>query len=169
MKYAVLILLGLVVGYWLADYFQEDTVFVKTVTETKTDTVYVEVRDTIRLTRTEIKHEVLRDTVLIDFQPQIKRVTASKPFLHGNTYVYGEVLGEVLKMDITNTFNFPTITNTITTTNTVIKNPAGLFITAGVGDRNFSTPYIGAVFVKDRVLIGLNTSGVQIGWKVSKR
>src|SRR5690606_33379083 len=101
------------------------------VTETKTDTVYVTVRDTIRLTRKEIKHEVVRDTILIDpALPQIKAFTAYKSFTYGNTTVSGEVFGEVLKMDIATDFNLPTITNTITNTVTVTKKPQGLFLTA---------------------------------------
>ena len=78
-----------------------------------TDTVYVTVRDTIRLTKTEIKHQYLRDTILIDFKPQIKVFTASKRFLYGNATITGEVLGEVLKIDLYNDFKLPTVTNTI--------------------------------------------------------
>ena len=162
-KYAFFGLVGIVIGYFLSKQ-SEDVKIIETI-ETKTDTVYVHVRDTVRITRTEIKHEQIRDTILIEpIEPKIKAFTASKPFLYGNVTVNGEVLGEVLKMDIYNNFKLPTVTNTITKTNTVIKKPSGLFLTAGVNQQ--LTPSIGAVFIKDRYLLGLSTSGVQVGYKL---
>lgn len=125
-------LIGLILGYIL---FSKSKPEQRVITETKieTDTVYITIRDTIRLTQKEIKHRVIRDTVLIEpIRPQIKAFTAFKPFLYGNIYVNGEVLGEVLKMDITNDFKLPQVTNTITTKETIIKKPRGLYIGAGV-------------------------------------
>ena len=162
---AIIFLIGLISGYLLFDWQNKDSVIIKTVTKSRIDTVYIEIRDTIRLTKIEIQHEYIRDTVLIDFKPQIKAFRASKPFLYGNTYLSGEVLGEVLKMDIYNDFKLPTVTNTITNTTTIIKKPSGLFLTAGV-QNNFSAPYIGAIFIKDKYLLGLNTGGFQIGYKL---
>lgn len=125
-------IIGIIAGYLIFSRGDSDT---KVITETKieTDTVYITIRDTIRLTQKEIHHRVIRDTVLIEpIRPEIKAFTASKPFLYGNTYVNGEVLGEVLKIDITNDFKLPQITNTITTKETIIKKPRGLYIGAGV-------------------------------------
>lgn len=125
-------LIGIILGYLL---FSKSKPEPKVITETKieTDTVYITIRDTIRLTRKEIQHRVIRDTIIRkSIQPQIKTFTASKPFLYGNTYVSGEVLGEVLKMDITNDFKLPQVTNTITTKETIIKKHRGLYIGAGV-------------------------------------
>lgn len=162
-KYAFFAIIGIVIGYFLSD--KSGNVEVIETIETKTDTVYVTVRDTVTITKTEIEHRVLRDTILIEpIEPIIKAFTASKPFLYGNVSVNGEVLGEVLKMDIYTDFNLPTVTNTITKTNTVIKKPSGLFLTAGV--QNNLTPSIGAVFIRDRYLLGLSTSGIQIGYKL---
>jgi hypothetical protein len=158
----ILFALGLILGYFL--FSKDAETITKTITETKTDTIFITIRDTIRIKSTEIKHEVIRDTVLIDFKPQIKAFKASKPFLYGNISINGNVLGEVLKMDISHDFKLPQVTNTITTTNTVIKKPAGLFITAGIGVNN--SPFVGAIFVKDRYLIGVNTSGFQAGYKL---
>ena len=164
-KYAFFAILGIVIGYFLSDK-SGDVEVIETI-ETKTDTVYVHIRDTVKITRTEIKHEHIRDTILIKpIEPIINAFTASKPFLHGNVSVNGEVLGEVLKMDIYTDFNLPQVTNTITKTNTVIKKPAGLFITAGLGVQNNLTPSLGAVFVKDRYLLGLSTSGFQVGYRL---
>tara|TARA_R110000772_G_scaffold145504_1_gene255446 strand:+ start:8773 stop:9279 length:507 start_codon:yes stop_codon:yes gene_type:complete len=168
MKYAVLLILGLGIGYLVAQYFQHENTIIETVTETKIDTVFVEIRDTIRITRTEIKHEYLRDTFLLEpIKPEIKAFKASFPFLYGNAYLEGEVLGEVLKTSLRTDFKLPTITNTITNTTTIIKKPSGLFLTAGAGN-NFSTPYIGAIFIKNKFLIGLNTSGAQVGYKLGR-
>ena len=164
----VFLIAGLILGYIFFSWLDKDSVIIETVTETKTDTVYQTVSDTIYITKSEIKHEVIRDTVLIEpIQPQIKAFTALKPFLHGNVSINGEVLGEVLKIDIVTDFKIPTITNTIHTKETIIKKPSGLFLTAGVSN-NFSTPSIGAVFVKDRFLVGLNTGGFLVGYKVNR-
>lgn len=162
-KYILLVLFGLFVGYFI---FSKDPEYISTiVTETKTDTVYITVRDTVRITRNEIRHEVLRDTILIDpIQPQIKAFKSSKSFTYGYATVSGEVLGEVLKMDITTDFNIPVITNTITNTVTITKKPQGLFLTAGV-DKQLS-PNVGAVYVRDRVLVGISTSDFKFGYKL---
>ena len=168
-KYIIIGLLGLIVGFLLCDWMSRDSVEVKTITTVETDTVYSHSVDTVFLSSKEIIQEVIRDTVLMEpFQPQIKAFRASKPFLHGNVYVSGEVLGEVIKIDVTNDFKIPSITNTITTNNTEIKKPSGLFLTAGVNS-NFQTPYVGAIFVKDKYLVGLNTSGFQFGYKLGRR
>lgn len=166
-KYLFFAILGIVLGYFLSK--KSDNVEIINTIETKTDTVFITVRDTVRITKKEIQHKEIRDTILIEpIEPKIKAFTASKPFLYGNVTVNGEVIGEVLKIDIYNDFNLPTVTNTITKTNTVIKKPAGLFITAGIGATNqlTLTPSIGAVFVKDRYLLGLSTSGFQFGYKL---
>lgn len=162
-KYAFFAIIGIVIGYFLADN-SEDVEIINTI-ETKTDTVFITVIDTVRITRKEIQHKEIRDTVLIEpIEPIIKAFTASKPFLYGNVSVKGEVLGEVLKMDIYTDFSLPTVTNTITKTNTVIKKPSGLFLTAGVNQQLI--PSLGAVYIRDRYLLGLSTSGVQVGYKL---
>jgi len=159
-KFLLFTFIGLVIGYFLFSKEIKPTIITKT--EKKTDTVYVTIRDTIRIR--EIQHEYLRDTVLIGFEPKISTFTASKSFLYGNTTVSGEVLGSVLKMDIINDFKIPTITNTITNTTTIIKKPQGLFLAVGVNKQ--LTPNIGVIFVRDRYLFGLNTSGIQLGYKI---
>jgi hypothetical protein len=84
--------------------------------------------------KTNIKTEVLRDTVLIDFKPEISAFTASFPFEYGSTNVSGEVLGEVLKMTATSDFKMPVVTNTITNTETktIVQKPKGIYLGAGV-------------------------------------
>jgi hypothetical protein len=101
---------------------------------TKTDTLFVEKVETVYIPKTSIKTEVIRDTILIDFKPQISRFETSFPFDYGSTKVSGEVLGEVLKMTATNDYNIPVVTNTVTETKTetIIKKSKGLYLGAGV-------------------------------------
>jgi hypothetical protein len=106
----------------------------KFTTVTKTDTLFVDKVSTVYVPKTSIKTEVLRDTILIDFKPQISLFETSFPFEHGSTKVSGEVLGEVLKMTATSDYQIPVVTNTITNTETrtIIQKPKGIYLGAGV-------------------------------------
>jgi hypothetical protein len=103
-------------------------------TTTETDTVYKEIKDTVYVPKMSIKSQVLRDTILVDYKPTIKSFSTTTPFEYGNTYVNGEVLGDVLKMSVTNDFKIPTVTNTITNTETktIIQKPKGIYIGASI-------------------------------------
>jgi hypothetical protein len=103
-------------------------------TVTETDTVYKEIKDTVYVPKTSIKTKVLRDTILVDHKPTIKSFSTTTPFEYGKTYVSGEVLGEVLKMTVTNDFKIPTVTNTITNTETrtIVEKPKGIYIGASI-------------------------------------
>ena len=103
-------------------------------TKVESDTIYSHVVDTIYVPKTKIKTEVLRDTVLIDYEPKISLFKTSISSEYGSTHVSGEVLGEVLKMTATNDFKIPVVTNTITNTETktIIKKPKGIYLGAGV-------------------------------------
>jgi len=106
----------------------------KFTTTTETDTVFLTISDTVYVPKTKIKTQVLRDTILVDYKPIIKSFSATTPFEYGNTYVNGEVLGDVLKMSVTNDFKIPTVTNTITNTETktIIKKSKGLYLGASI-------------------------------------
>ncbi len=103
-------------------------------TRVKTDTIYSRSVDTVYVPKTKIKTQVLRDTVLIDFKPQISLFESTFPFEHGSTKVSGEVLGEVLKMTATSDYNIPVVTNTITNTETktIVQKPKGIYLGASV-------------------------------------
>jgi hypothetical protein len=165
---AVIFLLGIISGYILFDWNNGNSISkVITKKEFKTDTVYIHFTDTVHILRTEIKHEQIRDTVFIEpYEAKINGFKASKSFLYGNTTVIGEVLGEVLKMNIINDFKIPTITNTIINTTTIIKKPSGIFLTAGVN--NQLIPSVGAIFIKDRYLIGLTNNSIKLGYKLGR-
>ena len=106
----------------------------KFTTKTETDTIFIKEIDTIQVSKKEIKTEFLRDTVLVDFKPQISLFETTFPFEHGSTKISGEVLGEVLKMTAINDYTIPVVTNTITNTETktIIQKPKGIYIGAGI-------------------------------------
>jgi hypothetical protein len=126
-------LAGVILAFLLFPKQELETVY-KTKTEVKTDTIYSRYTDTVYIPKTKIKTEFLRDTILIDFKPQISRFETLFPFEHGSTKVSGEVLGEVLKMTATNEYKLPVVTNTIieTNTETIIKKSKGFYLGANV-------------------------------------
>ena len=126
-------LIGLLLAFVIFPRPETETVY-KFETVTKTDTLFVDKLDTVYIPKTKIKTQVLRDTVVVDFKPQISQFNASFPFEYGSTSVSGEVLGEVLKMTATNDFKIPVVTNTITNieTKTIVQKPKGIYLGAGV-------------------------------------
>jgi hypothetical protein len=133
-KIAVLAFIaGAVLAFILMPKPETEEVY-KFTTVTKTDTLFVDKVSTVYVPKTSIKTQVLRDTILIDFKPQISLFETSFPFEHGSTKVSGEVLGEVLKMTATNDYQIPVVTNTITNTETrtIIQKPKGIYLGAGV-------------------------------------
>jgi hypothetical protein len=112
---------------------EQETVY-KFETVTKTDTLIVEVKDTVYVPKKWIKSQIIRDTILVDYKPQISLFKTSIPSEYGSTNVSGEVLGEVLKMTATNDFKIPVVTNTITETKTetIIKKSKGIYLGASV-------------------------------------
>jgi hypothetical protein len=126
-------LAGILVAYIFFPKTESETVY-KFETVTKTDTLFITSTNTVYIPKKEIKTQVIRDTVLIDYKPKISQFNASFPFEYGSTNVSGEVLGEVLKMTATNDFKIPLVTNTITETKTetIIKKSKGIYLGASV-------------------------------------
>jgi hypothetical protein len=126
-------LIGVVLAFVVFPRPELETVY-KTTTRVKTDTIYTRYTDTIFVAKNKIKTEVIRDTVLIDFKPEIRRFKTTFPFEHGNTHVSGEVLGEVLKMTSITDYNLPVVNNTITQTKTetIVVKPKGIYLGASV-------------------------------------
>jgi hypothetical protein len=124
---------GVILAFVVYPRPEVETVY-KFETVTKTDTLFVDKLSTVYIPKTKIKTEVVRDTILIDFKPQISLFKTTIPFEYGNTYLSGEVLGEVLKMNATNDYKIPVVTNTITNTETktIIEKPKGLYLGAVV-------------------------------------
>ena len=103
-------------------------------TVSQIDTLFVTSTDTVHVSKKEIKTEVVRDTILVDFKPAIKAFETTFPFEYGSTKVSGEVLGEVLKMTAVSDYTIPVVTNTITNTETktIIQKPKGFYLGANV-------------------------------------
>jgi hypothetical protein len=144
-------LAGVILAFLLFPKQELETVY-KTKTEVKTDTIYSRYTDTVYIPKTKIKTEFIRDTILIDYKPTISSFSATTPFEYGNTYVNGEVLGEVLKMSVTNDFKIPVVTNTITNTETqtIIKKSKGLYLGASIN--SLLNPGATASYVDDKYL-----------------
>jgi hypothetical protein len=126
-------LAGVILTFVVYPRHEQETVY-KFETVTKTDTLFVDKLETVYIPQTKIKTEVLRDTILVDFKPQISLFETTFPFEYGSTKVSGEVLGEVLKMTATNDYKLPVVTNTITNTETktIIQKPKGIYLGGGV-------------------------------------
>jgi hypothetical protein len=124
---------GIILALILFPKKEIETIY-KTTIKTKTDTMYLVTRDTIRLTKTQIKKEILRDTIVSNYKPKISLFTASFPFENGSTKVTGEVLGEVLKMSAINDYSIPVVINTTTIDklSTIEVKPKGIYLGAGV-------------------------------------
>jgi hypothetical protein len=144
-------LAGVVLAFIVYPKPEEETVY-KFTTKTEVDTVFVNVTDTVHLTRTKIKTQTIRDTVLVDYKPSIKKFEASKSFEYGETSVSGEVLGDVLNIDIKNKFAIPVVTNTITNTETktIIKKSKGVYLGANIN--SLLQPGATASYVDDKYI-----------------
>jgi hypothetical protein len=126
-------LAGVILAFVVYPRPEVETVY-KFETKVESDTIYTRVVDTVYVPKMWIKSQILRDTVLINYQPKISLFKASIPSEYGTTHLSGEVLGEVLKMTATNDFKIPVVTNTITETKieTIIKKPKGIYLGASV-------------------------------------
>jgi hypothetical protein len=124
---------GIILAFLIMQKPEEETVY-KFKSVTKTDTLILEVKDTVYVPKMWIKSQFVRDTVLEEYKPTISLFSTTTPFEYGNTHVSGEVLGEVLKMSVTNDFKIPVVTNTITETKTetIVKKPKGIYLGASV-------------------------------------
>jgi hypothetical protein len=124
---------GVILAFLLLPKPETEEVY-RFTTVTETDTLFVDKVSTVYIPKTSIKTEVLRDTILIDFRPQISLFETTFPFEYGSTKVSGEVLGEVLKMTATSDYQIPVVTNTITNTETrtIIEKPKGIYLGAGI-------------------------------------
>ena len=72
-------LAGVILTFVVYPRPEVETVY-KFETVTKTDTLFVDKLETVYIPKTSIKTEVLRDTILIDFKPQISLFKTTIPF-----------------------------------------------------------------------------------------
>jgi hypothetical protein len=126
-------LIGVLLAFVVYPRPEQETIY-KFESVTKTDTLIVEVKDTVYVPKKWIKSQIIRDTILVDYKPQISLFKTSIHSEYGSTNVSGEVLGEVLKMTATNDFKIPVVNNTITNTETktILQKPKGIYLGASV-------------------------------------
>jgi hypothetical protein len=143
--------IGVVLTFIIYPKPEEETVY-KFTTKTEIDTAFVEVVDTVYIPKKEIKTKVIRDTVLVDYKPSIKKFETSKSFEYGETSVSGEVLGDILNVDIKNKFAIPVVTNTVTNTETktIIKKSKGIYLGANIN--SLLQPGASASYVDDKYI-----------------
>jgi len=124
---------GVILAFIVYPRPEQETVY-KFETKVETDTIYTRVVDTVYVPKMRIKSQILRDTILKEYKPQISLFKTSIPSEYGSTHLSGEVLGEVLKMTATNDFKIPVVTNTITNTETktIVQKAKGIYLGAGV-------------------------------------
>jgi hypothetical protein len=142
---------GVILAFLLLPKPETEEVY-KFTTVTETDTLFVDKVSTVYIPKTSIKTEVIRDTILVDFKPQISLFETSFPFEYGSTKVSGEVLGEVLKMTATSDYQIPVVTNTITNTETrtIIEKPKGIYL--GVGVNSLLKPSASVAYLDNKYL-----------------
>ena len=168
-KYILSFVAGAFLMYFL--FFPKITTEYSEKITTTTDTVFVEVKDTVFITKNKIEQHIVRDTVLVAYTPHIRAFKTLYPSLYGNVSVNGEVLGEVLSMGITTDFKIPTITNNIVTTKTTVKTktPNNLYVGASIN--TLLQPSLKADYLNDQFIFsyqyGILNNTHQIG--VSKK
>ena len=144
-------LAGVILAFVIFPRPESETVY-KFETKVETDTLFVNSTNTVYIPKKEIKTQVIRDTILIDYKPKISLFETTFPFDYGSTKVSGEVLGEVLKMTATSDYNIPVVTNTITNTETktIIKKSKGLYLGASIN--SVLDPGAKASYVDDKYI-----------------
>ena len=144
-------LIGLILAFVIFPKPETETVY-KFETKVETDTLFVNSTNTVYIPKKEIKTQVIRDTILIDYKPKISLFETTFPFDYGSTKVSGEVLGEVLKMTATSDYNIPVVTNTITNTETktIIKKSKGFYLGASIN--SLLDPGAKASYVDDKYI-----------------
>lgn len=132
---AIIFALGALFGLIISQLLFKPKIEYKEMITRTVDTVYVELpKDTVFLTRNQIKHTYLRDTILVkEFKPQIKAFKAVYPLDYGNIYLNGEVLGEVTKITFNNDLKIPVVTNTVTKEKIKTIQTKGLYLGGGLG------------------------------------
>jgi hypothetical protein len=158
-KYIAILLVGIVIGFYLYDWFLAPEVKEKIVETIKIETRIdsVPYKEIVYVDRVKIVHRHIRDTVFSEpYKLRINRFSATFPMLYGNAYLSGEVLGEVLNTSLTTDFKLPQITNTITkektTTNTIIQK--GIFV--GGGANSDMQYHVGATYLGNKFLLEYN-------------
>jgi hypothetical protein len=133
--FAIGLILGLII--FRTFFYPDFTESVEVVERVTVDTVYVEVRDTIRIKHTDVQIEYIRDTIIQNVLMPINRFSGLEPTLYGDIGYTGLVAGHFLNMDLTTNFRIPQIKHTIERDRKVSRTvkPRGLYVGGSVSDQ----------------------------------
>jgi hypothetical protein len=159
----IILIIGLAIGFFLSPTKIKNTYTEKI--KIQVDTVWNTVTERIYIDRPVTKYE--RDTLIV-FDSIFVHVPINSfkqlfPIQHGVATVSGEVAGELLKMDLETFLNIPTVTETVTITNT--EKARGFY--AGLGyDWERKKPVLGASYLSERFNLNVNTSSASVLYRV---
>jgi hypothetical protein len=134
-SFAIGLILGLLI--YRTFFYPDFTERVEVVERVTVDTVYKEVRDTIRIERTQVRIEYVTDTIIQDLRFPINRFSGLESTLYGDIKYTGLVAGHFLKLDLTTNFRIPQINQTIERERTITRTirPRGLYLGGSVSNQ----------------------------------
>jgi hypothetical protein len=134
-SFAIGLILGLII--YRTFFYPDFTERVEVVERVTVDTVYKEVRDTIRIERTQVRIEYVTDTIIQDLRFPINRFSGLESTLYGDIKYTGLVAGHFLKLDLTTNFRIPQINQTIERERTITRTirPRGLYLGGSVSNQ----------------------------------
>jgi hypothetical protein len=134
-SFAIGLILGLII--YRAFFYPDFTERVEVVERVTVDTVYLEVRDTIRIDHHSVKTVYLRDTIIQEQSFPINRFSGLESTLYGDIGYTGLVAGHFLNLNLTTNFRIPQINQTIERERTITRTirPRGLYLGGSVSDQ----------------------------------
>lgn len=159
----LLLIIGVVAGLILSDFVKHKDVETKIVT--KTEVEYVPVEVPVKTTE-YIKVEVPVPTRVKEDSVELNKYQGFQETQFGKLHYDISTIGSLEQFSFRPDFSVTTFVPQTTTTveKTVIKKPAGLFITGSL-NRELA-PAVGLTFIKDRTLVSLSTNSVTIGYRL---
>jgi hypothetical protein len=168
--FAIGLILGLII--FRAFFYPDFTERVEVVERVTVDTVYVQVRDTIRIDRTRVRIEYVTDTMIQKQNFPINRFSGLESTLYGDIKYTGLVAGHFLKLDLTTNFRIPQINQTIERERTIIRTirPRGLYVGGAVSDQvewSAGASYLDNLWLFDyRYDVGIGSHSLAVKRKV---
>jgi hypothetical protein len=167
---AIGLILGLII--FRAFFYPDFTESIEVEERVTVDTVYVEVRDTIRIERRDVQIEYIRDTIIQEQSFPINQFSGLKPTLYGDIGYMGLVAGHFLNLDLTTNFRIPQINQTIERDRKVSQTvkPRGLYVGGSVSDHvqwSAGASYLDNLWLFDyRYDVGIGSHSVGVKRKV---
>jgi hypothetical protein len=169
-SFAIGLILGLII--YRTFFYPDFTERVEVVERVTVDTVYKEVRDTIRIERTRVRIEYVTDTIIQEQSFLINRFSGLESTLYGDIKYTGLVAGHFLKMDLTTNFRIPQVNQTIERERTITRTirPRGLYLGGSVSDQvqwSAGASYLDNLWMFDyRYEVGMQSHSIGVKRKV---